>query len=450
MQVTIKGYITSKESELFSDCADRYDYNETHHKFAISDGVSKSFFPKFWAEYLVEEFVSKEKVEDDTFLPECQEKWLRKITEIVNKPTVKWFTQNAFNKNSPALATFVGLQFFEKEKKWEASALGDSFLFFVPKKRKTFDDCFIISSKKEPIIFDNFPDYFSSIGEKFKGNIKKTSKRDLKDGTFYLMTDALAEWFINEKENAIGKIDVWENQKDFERFIDEERQSKKLGNDDSAILIINVDKVHKSKIKYTDNSVSDIYQLSAEQDIEIGKRESEVSKKKEAEKKELQRKEDEEKSIIVESEIKKESELVVEKEPANVENNKTEEEIVNNSKEKESTSKNDNPEVPNEKTEMNLEAKKDTKGLLQKVGDGLVKAVNFMAGSDTTNEKEKTIKKTKEVESKQENTEPNKAEKKENISDSSKTEIEPTKEIKKEPILRVKKSKKTNNITDKF
>jgi hypothetical protein len=47
-------------------------------------------------------------------------------------------------------------------------------------------------------------------------------------GTFYLMTDALAEWFLNEKDNAISKIGLWQNQKDFERFVDEERQNKKL------------------------------------------------------------------------------------------------------------------------------------------------------------------------------------------------------------------------------
>ena len=52
MQISIKGYITSKESELFYDCADRYAYNKSQNKFAISDGVSKSFFPKIWADVL--------------------------------------------------------------------------------------------------------------------------------------------------------------------------------------------------------------------------------------------------------------------------------------------------------------------------------------------------------------------------------------------------------------
>ncbi|WP_370407476.1 hypothetical protein [Tenacibaculum dicentrarchi] len=374
MQITIKGYITSKESELFSDCADRYAYNKHHHKFSISDGVSKSFFPKFWAEYLVDEFVSKEIIEDNIFLQECQEKWLKKVTDIVNKPTSKWFTQNAFNNKSPALATFVGLQFFEKEKKWEASALGDSFLFFVPKERKTFDNnCIIVSSKIEPIIFDNFPDYFSSIGDKFKGKVKQTLKRDLKDGTFYLMTDALAEWFLNEKENAIGKISVWQNQNDFERFIDEERLTEKLGNDDSAILIINVEKVNESEIKYSEkNAVSDIYEL-------IDKQEEEIKKQEE---------------VVYETKVKEELKSEI---PENT--------TTKNIEEIEATSENENIETSEEKsenktleqTQNNLETekeinlvKKESKGVISNIKDGLKNII-----SDTETKKEELLKANK-------------------------------------------------------
>ncbi len=280
MQITIKGYITSKATELISDCADRFAFSEVHHKFSISDGVSKSFFPKYWAEYLVNEFVSKGKIDEEKFLRECQEKWLKKITEIVSKPNVKYFTQNAFNNRAPALATFVGLQLFEKEKKWEASALGDSFLFYLPKSRKSFKDCIKLSSKTEPIVFDNYPDYFSSVGEKFKGTIKKTAKRDLESGAFYLMTDALAEWFINEEENAIGKINVWKDQEDFNRFVNEERLSEKLGNDDSAILIISIEDDSYAGITYSEeNSVSDIYKLIEQQEQENNELEKEVFEK---------------------------------------------------------------------------------------------------------------------------------------------------------------------------
>jgi|GEM_PF-1143553 len=271
MQISIKGYITSKESELFYDCADRYAYNKSQNKFAISDGVSKSFFPKIWADVLVNRWVDSKEFDEAQFILDCQKDWLNQVTEIVNRSNAKWFTKNAFNRKESGLATFVGLRFYKKKKEWfwKANALGDSFLFFVPKEIKDFSkECIVLSSKQEPIVFDNFPDYLSSLGSNHKG--KKQLKENLMTaGTFYLMTDALAEWFLNEKDNAFNKIDVWQNQKDFERFVDEERYNKKLGNDDSAILTIKIEEDKKDQIKYVLEEVSDINELIKVQQKEI-------------------------------------------------------------------------------------------------------------------------------------------------------------------------------------
>lgn len=270
MKVSIKGFISPKEAELFYDCADRYAINKEHNKFAISDGVSKSFFPKVWAETLVNDWVEKEWESDENYIEYCQLDWLSKVTEIVNKPETKWFTRNAFNRKEAGLATFVGLQFYKKSKKWywKANALGDSFLFFVPSNLKDFEtEVLKLSSKPEPIVFDNFPDYLSSIGNKHHG--KKQPKGEvLTEGTFFLMTDALAEWFINEQKNAIHKTEVWQSQLDFERFIAEERLSK-LGNDDSAILVINVEDNKKDDITYESINISDINDLIDKEQEEI-------------------------------------------------------------------------------------------------------------------------------------------------------------------------------------
>jgi hypothetical protein len=271
MQISIKGYITSKESELFYDCADRYAYNKSQNKFAISDGVSKSFFPKIWADVLVNRWVDSKEFDEAQFILDCQKDWLNQVSEIVNKPDAKWFTKNAFNRKESGLATFIGLRFFKKKKDWywKANALGDSFLFFIPNKFKDFSkECIVLSSKQEPIVFDNFPDYLSSLGSNHKGK-KHLKENPMTAGTFYLMTDALAEWFLNEKDNAISKIDVWQNQKDFERFVDEERHNEKLGNDDSAILTIKVEEGEKAELDYIFEDVSDINKLMEAQQKEI-------------------------------------------------------------------------------------------------------------------------------------------------------------------------------------
>ena len=46
MKINIKGFITSKKSELYSDCADNYAINIEHNKFSISDIISYLFFFK--------------------------------------------------------------------------------------------------------------------------------------------------------------------------------------------------------------------------------------------------------------------------------------------------------------------------------------------------------------------------------------------------------------------
>jgi len=274
VRISIKGFIVPKEAELYYDCADRYAYNKDQNKFALSDGVSKSFFPKIWADVLVNQWVHSKEIEEAEFINNCQKNWLKQVTDIVEKTDAKWFTKNAFNRNEPGLATFVSLRFFKKKNDWywNANALGDSFLFFIAKDFKDFDKAIIsLSSKSEPIVFDNFPDYLSSRGNNHKGE-KQTIEKPLSVGTFYLLTDALAEWFFEQKENAINKIEAWKSQTDFERFVHEERLNKNLGNDDSAILIMEIENDKNSSLNYVSENVSSIDELIKEQQITIEKK----------------------------------------------------------------------------------------------------------------------------------------------------------------------------------
>lgn len=315
MEITIKGFIYHKSAEKFGDCFDRYGINEKTNKFAISDGVSKSFFPDVWAELLVEFFLSNEgriNLTDIEAYKSIQSQWIKKVGEIVNKPNQKYFVKNFFIQGRPAAATFVGLHFFKEDNifKWEAIALGDSFLFFVPDEIKeineSFDKVTHLSSKRD-FEFNNFPDFFDSRNVISKGKIKQR-KNDLKNGTFYLMTDALAEWFISEKQNAIKIISTWKTQKDFEDSVIENRKLN-LENDDSAILILNISGNDVSEITYRDISVTNFHELL---DIEkkdlleqIPKRESLKIKSDEIEKQEIEKQtEKQEKEInpVVENE----------------------------------------------------------------------------------------------------------------------------------------------------
>lgn len=258
MKVNIKGFIVPKTSEKYSDCRDNYAVDITNHKFAIADGVSKSFFPGIWSELLVNSFADAGKeVEMKQLVKDCQTEWFKKVKEIVQQPNQKYYVTNKFIKKEPGLSTFVGLEFFERDKQlvWKAIAIGDSFLFFLPKGYEKFDDDLISLSSKEDFEFDNFPDYYCSIGDKHKGK-PKIIEKVLKEGTFYLMTDALAEWFINDKEEAVKYISNWQTQDNYKSDITELRKLERLGNDDTAILVIDIEKKILEKVPIIKNLIN--------------------------------------------------------------------------------------------------------------------------------------------------------------------------------------------------
>ncbi len=266
MKINITGFIYHKTAEDFSDCFDRYAINPENNRFSIADGVSKSFFPGIWAELLVNTYVNaREEVNFNNaeILLKIQNEWLEKVKEIVNKPNQKYFVRNRFNQGGAAAATFVGLSFFKDNSnkyKWEAYALGDSFLFFIPDNSLDINEDFeskvnYLSSKKN-LEFDNYPDFFESRNDNHKGKIQR-KEGQMQAGIFYLMTDALAEWFIKETESARGEIHSWKNQHDFEIRIEKLRKSV-MNNDDSAILVIRIEDDKKDELIYVDHSISNI------------------------------------------------------------------------------------------------------------------------------------------------------------------------------------------------
>lgn len=260
MLFNVKGFITSKRAEAYKDCADHYAYNTQLHRFAIADGVTRSFFPKLWSKILVEQSVASV---DATDLPleASRAEWLSQVKQRVSCPDVKWFTMNAFVRKDAAMSTLVSLEFDEENMSWKAFALGDSFLFFVPKGREDDMDQWVkLSSKSEPVEFDNYPDYLSSRGEN-KGQPQSLSVK-IEEGIFYLMTDALSEWMFMNKAEALRIIQKeWTDQQSYQESIDRLRSAGQLHDDDSAVLMIQVEDDGNDGISYQNISVTSLEEL---------------------------------------------------------------------------------------------------------------------------------------------------------------------------------------------
>lgn len=257
MKLSVKGFITSKDGEAYCDCADRMaiECRPSALRAAVSDGVSNgSFLQAHWAQILSEEFVSQSDEITTAPLDTCREKWYSQAAELANSPEAKWFTKNLFQRRVPGAATLVSLVVSAQNKLWYAESLGDSCLFFVPQNEEEDYNKWITLT---PDNFNNYPNYYASYPNMDKGQTV-SEIGILQSGSFYIMTDALSEWLCNQKGDALSIIKTWENQQMFEDSIAKLRNDGLLHNDDSAIIIINIEDDGNSSFTYDNIIFTDI------------------------------------------------------------------------------------------------------------------------------------------------------------------------------------------------
>lgn len=251
----IKGFITHKIAEKYEDCQDYFAINTEKGRLAISDGMSQSIFPQWWAEELVCAYVDNAWVPSQNDLESLREKWNRRVHGFLEaqkqegKPT--WMLENCLIEKRGAGATLCGVC-FENETDWKGYVLGDSCLIEVASNNKIVK---LERSKEEA--FNNNPDYFDSIVGG-KGNVKKI-QGSLEEGVkLLLVTDALAEFLYTQKEKGneaeyVHQLLQLESHDEFCRLIENWRVSNHLHNDDTTLLIVEYDGNLSLNVTIADN-----------------------------------------------------------------------------------------------------------------------------------------------------------------------------------------------------
>ncbi len=216
---------------------------------AVADGASESAFAGLWAQLLVRSF-GKRKMR----LARLRKLW----EQAVKTKPVPWYLEKKI-KNG-AHAAFMGLLIRDgtgngngnakgsgkKSRSWRALAVGDSCIFHVRD-----DELLVVGPVEKSELFDNSPFLIAS---KAKEPIRRSAENvslmngDWEPGdTFYLATDAMAQWLLAELEAGRPP---WEYLRDlcadedatlYPRLIDELRTSHGLHNDDTTLLQVEVD-----------------------------------------------------------------------------------------------------------------------------------------------------------------------------------------------------------------
>jgi hypothetical protein len=199
-------------------------------RFAVADGASESAFAASWARILVTAFVKVPGSWSD-WLPAARKRWRTRV-EGRDMP---WYAETKFQEG--AQATLLGVAFAEAN--WHAKAVGDSCLFQV--RNNNLVRSFPISRSAD---FTNHP---ALLGSRPRGTTRLKSKRQHIKGDWqphdklFLMTDALAQWFLRKVE-AGGK--PWQelreigSNEDFARWVNQQRQTGLLRNDDVTLVRI--------------------------------------------------------------------------------------------------------------------------------------------------------------------------------------------------------------------
>ena len=246
IRLTTRSFIIQKEAESREDCQDACRQNKEMARYAVADGATQSFFPKEWAELLVEHFCEASVPFPTTnswrpWIKPVQEKWYERVARTVEERDV-FFLNNPFNLRQPAASTFIGLEFDRVQAKWQAMIVGDSCLFHLSAREFR---SYIIERSAD---FTNRLRAFASYDTDNHTEPSFVECDTIPGDTLILATDALAKWILQHEEagrrdEVLGELKEIEDENQFHEFVHRARTDEyiRLVNDDVTLMIISVE-----------------------------------------------------------------------------------------------------------------------------------------------------------------------------------------------------------------
>lgn len=259
MRVILHSFQVPKAGNSEADCEDQFlpAENPTRRikKFrcAVADGATESAFAGKWAELLVNLYVKPEGFKQEpTSATELEKIIKEKAPEwakfVWGKP-LPWFAQEKVQQG--AFSTLLGLCLEDKSNScnhrlWRALGVGDTCVFQV--REESLIAHFPVERAEQfgnhPVLISTKPESNSVLPE----HIHVCTKNWLPGDRFFLMTDALAHWFLNRVEESKKpwlnelKENAFADKSRFAEWIDSLRAARDIRNDDVTLLMIRVEK----------------------------------------------------------------------------------------------------------------------------------------------------------------------------------------------------------------
>ena len=174
------------------------------------------------------------------------EKMVAFLEEKISTKKLPWYAEEKAMMG--ASAAFLGIAFNQipesMDFEWHACTVGDCNLFIIRNNR--LELAFPLVNAIE---FSNRPPLINSAVEfqhQKKHQFKNSHGNLIKDDVLFLMTDAIAKWFLErtekmdvapEADNPLNAIELMiSSEENFEKIVAKLRESKELRNDDTTIV----------------------------------------------------------------------------------------------------------------------------------------------------------------------------------------------------------------------
>ncbi len=184
-------------------CVD--DRPRTRLRCAVADGATESAYSRIWARQLVSEFASGRLTAPDlTELPLLGRRWARSVAQaLARNESAAWYLEP--KAADGAFAALIGLELTnvahaDDRGAYTAVALGDSCFVQVREDRplRAFPLGSSAAFSARPILLPSRP----TAADNFAGAISHDAGQWQSGDTFYVMSDALACWFLSVAERG--------------------------------------------------------------------------------------------------------------------------------------------------------------------------------------------------------------------------------------------------------
>lgn len=210
-------------------------------RFCIADGATEGFGSRYWARLLVKHWTRSER---PIITPEQLISWATALGSRFERHwrrrKLPWFAEE--KAQSGAFAAFVGLNFIESQEQlyWQAVAIGDACLVLL--RHNTVITSFPLDNPEDfgfrPVLLPSNSNGRQRILDRVEIRSAPVNAAD----SFYLLTDAIAVWFLRAAKSAPEEITKLEQMLDrgkhteLAEFLNSARSNGALRNDDIGIV----------------------------------------------------------------------------------------------------------------------------------------------------------------------------------------------------------------------